>query len=162
VFDRQRIRGGISQRTGVEDLDTVSARRGAVWRKELLAHRRDTYGGPSAPVFPSRTGTPLNPNNVRNRVLGPAAIEAGLYVEVEGTDGKARKRSTVGFHSFRHTCASLLFDAGRNVKQVQEWLGHADPAFTLRTYVHLMDEGVGDAEFLDEAIRVEDTAALKL
>lgn len=129
---------------------------------KLLAHRRDTYGGPSAPVFPSRTGTPLNPNNVRNRVLGPAAIEAGLYVEVEGTDGKARKRSTVGFHSFRHTCASLLFDAGRNVKQVQEWLGHADPAFTLRTYVHLMDEGVGDAEFLDEAIRVEDTAALKL
>jgi len=28
-------------------------------------------------------------------------------------------------------------------KQVQEWLDHADPAFTLRTYVHLMDAGVG-------------------
>ena len=33
---------------------------------------------------------------------------------------------------------------------MQEWLGHADPAFTLRTYVHLMDEGVGGAAFLDE------------
>jgi integrase len=51
----------------------------------------------------------------------------------------------VSFHTFRHTCASLLFDAGRNVKQVAEWLGHADPAFTLRTYVHLMDQGLGDA-----------------
>jgi integrase len=57
--------------------------------------------------------------------------------------------TTDDFHTFRHTCASLLFDAGRNVKQVQEWLGHADPGFTLRTYVHLMDAGVGDAEFMD-------------
>jgi integrase len=63
-----------------------------------------------------------------------------------------RKRSTVSFHTFRHTCASLLFDAGRNIKQVQEWLGHADPGFTLSTYVHLMDEGVGDAAFMDTAI----------
>jgi hypothetical protein len=35
------------------------------------------------------------------------------------------------------------------VKQVAEWLGHADPAFTLRTYVHLLDDGVGDAAFFD-------------
>ena len=46
-------------------------------------------------------------------------------------------------HSFRHTCASLLFSQGRNVKQVQRWLGHHSPSFTLETYVHLMDEGVG-------------------
>jgi hypothetical protein len=43
-------------------------------------------------------------------------------------------------------------EAGRNVKQVQEWLGHVDPGFTLRTYVHLMDAGVGGADFLDEAV----------
>jgi hypothetical protein len=29
---------------------------------------------------------------------------------------------------------------------------HADAAFTLRTYVHLMDEGIGDADFLDAAV----------
>jgi integrase len=56
------------------------------------------------------------------------------------------------FHTFRHTCASLLFEAGRNVKQVQEWLGHATPSFTLETYVHLMDEGIGDAAFMDQAV----------
>jgi integrase len=59
----------------------------------------------------------------------------------------------VSFHTFRHTCASLLFEEGRNVKQVAEWLGHADPSFTLRTYVHLMDAGVGDADFLDRAVQ---------
>lgn len=38
------------------------------------------------------------------------------------------------------------------MKQVQAWLGDADPGFTLKTYIHLMDSGVGDAEFLDEVI----------
>jgi integrase len=33
----------------------------------------------------------------------------------------------VSFHTFRHTCASLLFAEDKNAKQVQEWLGHADP-----------------------------------
>jgi integrase len=60
----------------------------------------------------------------------------------------------VTFHTFRHTCAFLLFEAGRDVKQVSAWLGHADPAFTLRTYIHLMDEGIGDAGFMDDAIKV--------
>ncbi|HKZ13230.1 MAG TPA: site-specific integrase [Solirubrobacterales bacterium] len=112
----------------------------------LLARRRDHYGGPAGPVFATATGTPLTPSNVYSRVLAPAAIAVGLYLEVEiapkddGAEPKMRKRSTVSFHTFRHTCASLLFDAGRNIKQVQEWLGHADPGFTLRTYVHLMDE----------------------
>jgi hypothetical protein len=35
---------------------------------------------------------------------------------------------------------------------VANCLGHADSSFTLRTYVHLMDEGIGDAEFMDKAI----------
>jgi len=58
----------------------------------------------------------------------------------------------LGFHVFRHTCASLLFDEGRNIKQIQEWLGHHDPGFTLSTYVHLIGHGLGDADFLDAAI----------
>ena len=45
-----------------------------------------------------------------------------------------------GFHTFRHTCASLLFERGANAKQVQRWLGHHSPSFTLDTYVHLLDE----------------------
>ena len=56
-----------------------------------------------------------------------------------------------GFHTFRHTCASILFAEGKNPKQVQMWLGHSDPGFTLRTYVHLIDDGLGDADFLDGA-----------
>jgi integrase len=132
----------------------------------LLARRRDNYGGAVGPVFSTATGTPLTPSNVYSRVLAPAAIAVGLYVEVEvgpkdeKGEPKMRNRSTASFHTFRHTSASLLFDAGRNIKQVQEWLGHADPGFTLRTYVHLMDEGVGDATFMDAVIRPRARPAL--
>lgn len=48
-----------------------------------------------------------------------------------------------GFHAFRHTCATRLFAAGRNAVQVQRWLGHHSPAFTLATYVHLLDDDPG-------------------
>lgn len=115
--------------------------------KQLTEHRRDTFGGETAPVFPSQTGEPLDPASVSRRVLKPAGKAVGLTVERKG-----EQVAWVSFHTFRHTCASLLFDAGRNVKQVADWLGHADPSFTLRTYVHLLDAGVGGAEFLDEVV----------
>jgi integrase len=115
------------------------------WSKRLLAHRRDTYQGPKAPVFATRPGKPLRPSNIYRRALAPAAIAAGLYVEVpdEKEEGGLRKKTAIAFHAFRHTCASLLFDEGRNVKQVSEWLGHTDPSFTLRVYIHLLDDGLG-------------------
>ena len=119
--------------------------------RRLTEQRRDTYGGETAPVFPSRTGGPLDPASVSRRVLKPAGKAVGLTVA--GKDGE--EVAWVSFHTFRHTCASLLFDAGRNVKQVADWLGHADPSFTLRTYVHLLDEGVGSADFLDDAVSAD-------
>ena len=48
-----------------------------------------------------------------------------------------------GYHRFRHTVATRLFAGGRNAVQVQRFLGHSDPAFTLRTYVHLLDRDLG-------------------
>ena len=107
-------------------------------RDTLLALRGKRYSGPEAPLWPTTAGTPMAPHNLRGRVLMPAVTGLGL--------------EWVGFHTFRHTCASLLFAAGKDVKQVQMWLGHADPGFTLRTYVHLMDEGLGSADFLDAQV----------
>ena len=55
----------------------------------------------------------------------------------------------VGFHTFRHTCATMLFRHGLNAKQAQMWLGHHSPAFTLATYVHLLPDDLPDPGFLD-------------
>ena len=43
-----------------------------------------------------------------------------------------------GFHVLRHTFASVVLHAGETVAKLADWLGHADPAFTLRTYIHFL------------------------
>jgi integrase len=39
-------------------------------------------------------------------------------------------------HSWRHTSGSLLWAATKDVKAVQERLGHSDPAITAALYIH--------------------------
>ena len=100
---------------------------------DRLRTRRSTtsYSGAKDLVFASQTGTPMLTENVRRRVLKPAAEEAGV--------------SWIGFHTLRHTCASRLIAEGRNIVQVSRWLGHHSPAFTLSVYGHLLEDGVGEA-----------------
>jgi integrase len=97
---------------------------------ELRGRRRDSdWPGEDDLVFPAGNGAPLRQENLRRRVLEPTAQEAGV--------------PWVGFHTFRHTTATRLFGEGRNAVQVQRWLGHHSPAFTLSVYVHLMDDDLG-------------------
>lgn len=81
-------------------------------------------------VFRSTAGSILDPDNLATRVLAPACAAAGV--------------EWAGFHTFRHTVASRLFAEGRNVVQVQRWLGHHSASFTLDTYVHLLDNHLGE------------------
>jgi integrase len=113
----------------------------------LRENRVKTRADRGAPVFTTDSKSPLSRPNLAARVLKPAGKAAGLTAERDG-----KEVVWISFHTFRHTCASLRFQEGRNVKQVADWLGHADPAFTLRTYVHLMDSGVGDATFFDRLV----------
>jgi integrase len=99
--------------------------------------RRDA--GADDLLFASARGTRINPSNVMRRVLKPAAVAAGLGEWVRTGHGR-RADTWVGFHTFRHTRATGLFRDGWNAVQVQKFLGHADPGFTLRTYVHLLPE----------------------
>lgn len=89
----------------------------------------------SDPVFASERGTALSYANLYHRVLKPAATRADL--------------PWIGFHTLRHTCATRLFRAGLNPKQVQLWLGHHSSSFTLDTYVHLLPGDLPEATFLD-------------
>lgn len=89
-------------------------------------------------VFPASNGAYLHVGNLRRRVLKPAREKTDL--------------EWVGFHTFRHTCASLLFASGRNAVQVQRWLGHHSAAFTLSRYVHLLDGDLGEALSLPQGV----------
>ena len=97
----------------------------------LRKHRLESvWGGDDELVFTATNGACVHVSNLRRRVLKPSAEEAGVPW-------------AAGFHTLRHTCASLLFAEGRNAVQVQRWLGHHSAAFTLSTYVHLLDGDLG-------------------
>lgn len=57
----------------------------------------------------------------------------------------------IRFHDLRHSCASLLVSMGYSMKDVQEWLGHADYTLTANTYSHVdMSEKVKMANSVNE------------
>ena len=72
-------------------------------------HDNTEWPGDEDLVFTDTTGGYLHVVNLRRRVLKPAREEANL--------------GWVGFHTFRHTCASRLFAQGRNAVQVQRCSG---------------------------------------
>ncbi|EOS7700428.1 site-specific integrase [Enterococcus hirae] len=45
--------------------------------------------------------------------------------------------SYIGLHGFRHTHASMLYEAGADHKEVQERMGHANIKTTMDTYTHI-------------------------
>jgi integrase len=61
-----------------------------------------------------------------------------------------------GFHVLRHTFASVVLAAGEGINKLADWLGHGDPAFTLRTYVHFLpDSGRRGIEAIGRWLRGE-------
>jgi integrase len=44
------------------------------------------------------------------------------------------------FHQCRHTFATILYNAGIDIKQAQEWLGHANFNTTMNIYTHLSEQ----------------------
>jgi integrase len=88
-------------------------------------------------LFVGAQGATLRPGNLRYRVMIPAAERAGV--------------PWARFHTLRHTCAALLIEAGASALRLQRWMGHHSAAFTLDTYGHLMQDGLGPSLELSEA-----------
>jgi integrase len=106
--------------------------------RSLWALRKETRAGDSDLVFAAERGGRIDHSNLMSRVLKPAGRKAGVG-------------DWMGFHTFRQACATSLFLGGWNAVQVQRFLGHADPGFTLRRYVHLLPEDLPEPTFFAPA-----------
>jgi len=101
---------------------------------KLLRDRRaeQPNATPEDLVFASRKGTPLRPDNVLKRILRPVCSRLGL--------------PRIGWHTFRHTHATLLNELGENPKTAQAILGHSDLGTTMGTYTHAIPATMIQAE----------------
>jgi integrase len=140
-FGRRRLRvrrslsrgqiGPPKTRHGRRDVPLTEGMTRALWeaRKRPQGDARD-----EALIFPGRDGGYLDRAQVF-RAVKAAAKRAGV--------------PWAGLHTLRHTAATLLFRRGWNAVQVQKFLGHHSPAFTLATYVHLLPDDLPEPAFMD-------------
>ncbi len=89
-------------------------------------------------LLSTRERKALNRNYFNTYIWRPALTRAGMADLREN-----------GCHALRHFFASTALHEGETIKAVSEYLGHADPGFTLRTYTHLME---GSSERTKRAI----------
>jgi integrase len=80
-------------------------------------------------VFPSKTGTALDPSNLFHYHFLPCLEHAGLR----------RFR----FHDLRHTFGSLLIQDGASLAYVKDQMGHSSIQITVDTYGHLVSGAKG-------------------
>jgi len=81
-------------------------------------------------LFPSTIGKPIFP---RNLVRAFETIRDRCAVR------------PITFHGLRHTWATLALRSGAFLPDVSARLGHYDPAFTLSTYIHALEDSPPEA-----------------
>jgi integrase len=106
----------------------LTAAKGGAWRRDYF---NDRYWKPAL-----EAAGLIDPPKVLKR---PIAGKPGCFRTVR----RYAEDREMGFHSLRHTFASVQLDARENPVAVSKWLGHADPSITLRIYAHFMPEADG-------------------
>lgn len=120
---------------------------------ELKPHAVAFPRGAREPVWATATGGPLNPANLRNRLLAESVKRAN---ERRAARGKMLLPDRVTPHTLRRTFASLCFFAGRDLRFVMAQLGHADPRMTLSVYAQTMQRQRIDRRLVWRLMRFAD------
>lgn len=144
----QRAQVEVSGRVEVKPPKSRYGRRRVPIPLRLLDDMRDVVAGRAASelLFTSPDGGRLRASNWKRWVAWSQAVES------VGVD--------IRFHDLRHTCASLLIQAGATPVEVQRILGHSTPATTLNLYTHLLPDALdGAAARLDDYLGAEAVVA---
>lgn len=104
-------------------LNELKAHRKRQVEEELLAGKE--YDKSDGLIFCTPLGKKLDTRYLY-RIHSKALKDAGM--------------EHIAFHDLRHSCATLLLQAGENIKTIQGMLGHSDIETTLNCYSHVLDE----------------------
>ena len=110
----------------------------------LRQHRNSSHHqGVDDFVFCNSDGTPFDPDVLRKDVLYPILDRSGIV----------RKKGASGFHTFRHSAASIVNEQTGNLKLAQKFLGHSTIQMTADIYTHTSAEAEREAaEALERTI----------
>ena len=102
-------------------------------------------------IVTTARGAAVNRTTFDGKHWKPALVRAGVIPEPEKSVVERPGQPPLvrvawkmprqwGFHGLRHTFASVVLAAGETIAKLAQWLGHHDPAFTLRTYIHFLPD----------------------
>jgi len=98
-------------------------------------HETSSHRGLDDFVFCKKDGAPLDPDVLRKDALYPILDRLGI----------PRKKGASGFHTFRHSAASIVNERTGNLKLAQKFLGHSTIKMTADVYTHTSSEAEREA-----------------
>lgn len=108
-------------------------------RQEELKQLLGSGYNDSGFVCAREDGKPIDPNFVSHHFARTLKTSELPYIR---------------FHDLRHSVATLLHDGGRDMKDIQGWLGHSDIATTANIYAHLQQKSMDDmAKLVNDALQ---------
>lgn len=113
-------------------------------KSEAGTGRRVPVAAPLVPILSTvqQSAGKVSPRSVMSGKLASRARKAWKYVDHDEPEPKQERDpplEPIGLHECRHTYASLLVAAHYTLKEVMEYLGHADLATTSR-YVKMLPQ----------------------
>lgn len=117
-------------------------------RHYVTQHNGDDLDGL---VYPAENGGHQRYNNFLRRGWHTLMAEAGLVEEKE-VDGKTQEENKYTPYSMRHFYASMLIANNKDLKTIQERMGHKDAAMTLNIYGHVIKEHRAKSQETEEGI----------
>ena len=131
--NRLIVRGGKGRKD--REIPLPNATLNAI-RKYWKSHRNPKY------LFPAR-GRGNNKAQISNKPMASSSVQKPLRIVLKEL-GITKKITT---HTFRHSYATHLLDAGVSIRHVQLYLGHANVETTC-IYLHLTKDASGKALIL--------------
>ena len=139
-----RVTQAVSRSNRIEVPKSLAARRYLPVSTDVLGmtrHYVERHEGPNLGglVYPGEHGGHQQYGHFSKRCWRTLMKEAGLVQETE-IDGEKRVENLYTPYSLRHFYASMLIADNKDLKTIQERLGHVDAAMTLNVYGHLIKE----------------------
>ncbi|MCI0677946.1 MAG: site-specific integrase [Actinobacteria bacterium] len=123
AYELHESRGKTPNSMRAVDLDPTTVKMLKAWRDWQMTGQEAAGVEPDGWVFTNSDGEPVHPHSIC-QTFERIAVRAGV--------------PRIRLHDIRHTHGTLLIKAGVPVKVVSERLGHANPAFTVDTYQHVL------------------------
>lgn len=119
-------------------------------QRELQKERKYLFGD-SELVITDEINKPFRPDYISKK-FKKFLLKYNELNDMKKDFEKEMKLPVIRFHDLRHTCATLLYEAGVDLKTIQYWLGHSSIRVTLDIYTEFSKAKLNTAKDIIESL----------